>query len=131
MSPFLLETDQYFAQPELMAYVRSERIMPMPMPRELTFRTTVSLSIWDGDETELDLVIKYEINRGQPETGAGYLADPANYDPGSADEVYIRSILLISNSQAVAVPLWLDRLIRQDNALAASMISEAAEREAA
>lgn len=44
MSPFLLETDQYFAQPELMAWLRSERIMPMPKsevrrptPRELAF----------------------------------------------------------------------------------------------
>lgn len=80
------------------------------MARELTFRTTVSLAIWDGDETELDLVINYEVE---------------------ADELYIRSILLISNSQAVAVPSWLDRLIRQDEALAASMISEATEREAA
>ncbi|HWK65362.1 MAG TPA: hypothetical protein VNS34_10500 [Rhizobiaceae bacterium] len=80
------------------------------MARELTFRTTVSLSIWDGDETELDLVIKYELEAG---------------------ELYIRSILLISNSQAVAVPSWLDRLIRQDDALAASMVAEAAEREAA
>lgn len=30
MPPFLTETDQYFAQPELMAVLRSERIMPMP-----------------------------------------------------------------------------------------------------
>lgn len=80
------------------------------MARELTFRTTVSLSIWDGDETELDLVIKYEVE---------------------ADELYIRSILLISNSQQLAVPSWLDRLIRQDEALAKSVISEANEREAA
>lgn len=70
----------------------------------LTFRTHLSLAIWDGGETEVDLIIKYQVNRGTPEVGAGYLADPAGYDPGSPDEIDIVSVQLFRNGIELFVP---------------------------
>jgi hypothetical protein len=93
----------------------------------LSFRTTISLSIFDGSEEELDLIIRYEFNPGTPETGAGYLADPMAYDPGSADEINIVSITLIRKQIAVLIPRWLDRMIREDEALMSCLAEEAKE----
>lgn len=93
----------------------------------LTFRTHLSLASWDGGETEVDLIIKYQVNRGTPETGAGYLADPAGYDPGSPDEIDIVSVQLFRNSIELFVPKWIDTLIRSDEALLASLSAEAKE----
>lgn len=93
----------------------------------LTFRTHLSLAIWDGGETEVDLIIKYQVSRGTPEVGAGYLADPAGYDPGSPDEIDIHEITLIRNSTELYVPKWLTAFIRNDEALLASLSEEAME----
>ncbi len=94
------------------------------MPR---FRTTLSIAIFDGDETEFDMVIDYELIRGMPETGAGYLADPAAYGPGSPDDVSLKTIYLMRNGIAHVVPSLIQSLICDDEALKASLIAEAKE----
>lgn len=92
-----------------------------------TFRSKFHMSIGDGGESEVDLVIKFEVKRGTPEVGAGYLADPAGYDPGSPDEIDIVSVQLFRNSIELFVPKWIDTLIRSDEALLASLSAEAKE----
>lgn len=92
-----------------------------------TFRSEFHMSIWDGGESEVDLVIKYRITRGTPEVGAGYLADPAGYNPGSPDEIDIVSVQLFRNGTELFVPKWIDTLIRSDEALLASLSAEAHE----
>ncbi|WP_019170711.1 hypothetical protein [Pseudaminobacter salicylatoxidans] len=94
------------------------------MPR---FRTTLSIAVLDGNETEFDLVIDYELIRGTPETGAGYLADPAAYDTGSPDDVSFKTIYLMRNGIAHVVPSLIQNLICDDEALKASLIAEAKE----
>ena len=56
------------------------------MSKRYTYATTLS---WGGDEptAELEVECSYEVAWGTPETGAGYLADPYRYDPGSGDAV--------------------------------------------
>lgn len=93
----------------------------------LTFRSHLSLAFWDGGESEVDLIIKYQVNRGTPETGAGYVADPAGYDPGSPDEIDIVSVQIFRNGIELFVPKWIDQLIRSDEALLASLSEEAME----
>jgi len=93
----------------------------------LTFCTHLSLAVWDGDEVDLDLIIKFECKRGTPETGAGYLADPAGYDPGSADEITIHEITLVRNNTELFVPKWLEAVIRADEKLRESLVAEALE----
>ena len=94
----------------------------------LAFRTHLSLAVWDGGEAEVDLVIKYQVERGTPEVGVGYLADPARYDPGSPDEIDIVSVQLFRNGIELFVPKWIDALIRSDEALLASLSAEAKEK---
>lgn len=40
-----------------------------------------------GDPGFIELRIHFDFTPGTPETGRGYLADPAHYDPGSGHEV--------------------------------------------
>jgi hypothetical protein len=44
---------------------------------------------WGGDvpTAEVEVEVSYGVAWGSPETGAGYMADPYNYDPGSPDVV--------------------------------------------
>lgn len=50
------------------------------------FTTTLSVNLggdipdWEGEVT-----VSFEFTPGTPETGAGYMADPHKYDPGSPD----------------------------------------------
>ena len=52
------------------------------MTKRYTYATTLS---WGGDTptAELEVECTYSVDWGTPETGRGYLADPAGYDPGS------------------------------------------------
>ena len=42
---------------------------------------------YGGDPGHIEIRIHYNFTPGIPETGRGYLADPALYDPGSGHEV--------------------------------------------
>jgi hypothetical protein len=90
------------------------------------FRTNMSISIWDGTEKEFELVIHYTVTPGMPEVGRGYLADPANYDPGSPDEVfYDRITLMTEGGLGVKVmPTWMVEMVRTDDDLRKSVLAE-------
>ncbi|PSH68558.1 hypothetical protein CU102_12400 [Phyllobacterium brassicacearum] len=94
-----------------------------------TFETKLEQSIHCGDDHSFDLQIKFEFTKGEPESGAGYLADPAHYDPGSDHDVTIKSIMLIVGDQPETIPVWMDTLIRNDHDLRGSMIEYALEQE--
>lgn len=46
-----------------------------------TYRYTTSLEDPRGNDAEVH--VSYKVHWGTPETGAGYMADPYKYDPGS------------------------------------------------
>lgn len=52
------------------------------------YRYSASLS-WGGDAptAEVEVEVSFSVAWGSPETGRGYMADPAKYDPGSPDVV--------------------------------------------
>lgn len=60
------------------------------------YRYACTLS-WGGDEptAEIDVTVSYSVAWGSPESGAGYMADPASYDPGSGDVVEDIKILTV------------------------------------
>ncbi|HXJ61924.1 MAG TPA: hypothetical protein VNU68_35240 [Verrucomicrobiae bacterium] len=49
--------------------------------------TTFEYDAPAGDPGFVELRIHFDFTPGTPETGRGYLADPARYDPGSGHEV--------------------------------------------
>lgn len=89
-----------------------------------TFRTTLSLSIFDGGEHEVVLLITYRFEKAYPATAI---------DPGSDASAEIQSIRLISEDGAreFAVPQWMDNLIDADEALHDSLVANAQEDEVA
>jgi hypothetical protein len=52
------------------------------------YSTTLSFGS-DGEPnySEVDVTVSYTVAWGSPESGAGYMADPYRYDPGSPDVV--------------------------------------------
>lgn len=91
----------------------------------LTFCTHLSLAVRDGDEVDLDLIIKFECKRGMPETGR--FGPVEGYDPGSPDEIEIHEITLVRNNTELFVPKWLEAVIRADEKLRESLVAEALE----
>lgn len=83
-----------------------------------------------ADEHEVE--VSYTVAWGSPETGAGYMADPYKYDPGSPDEVEELRLELVDgepgpfDQEAEAMVL---QTLAQDHTEA--MLQEAREREAA
>lgn len=54
------------------------------------YRYATTLAFGDDGEpgyAEVDVEVSYTVAWGSPETGAGYMADPYKYDPGSPDVV--------------------------------------------
>jgi len=58
------------------------------MPTRYRYATTLSFGS-DGEPnySEVEVEVSFTVAWGSPETGAGYMADPYKYDPGSPDEV--------------------------------------------
>lgn len=53
-----------------------------------TYSTCLSFGTdGEADYCEMDVTVSFTVAWGSPETGAGYMADPYNYDPGSPDVV--------------------------------------------
>jgi hypothetical protein len=58
------------------------------MATRYAYATTLEYSTGDAPEVdEVEVEVSYTVAWGSPESGAGYLADPYKYDPGSPDEV--------------------------------------------
>lgn len=59
------------------------------MTRRFKYETTLDFGAGEGstDYIELDVRVTHTVAWGSPETGRGYMADPALYDPGSPDVV--------------------------------------------
>lgn len=95
-------------------------------PRQ--YETTLALSIAGGGETELDLTITYTVSPGSPETGRGYMADPAKYDPGSSDELNIESFTL-SRCDVISLD-WLMWQFHSDDTLREAILADWRETEA-
>lgn len=59
------------------------------MTRRYTYETTLAFGgeVDSTDYVELDVRVTHTMAWGSPESGAGYMADPALYDPGSPDVV--------------------------------------------
>lgn len=58
------------------------------MGRRYTYTTCLSFGTdGEADYCEMDVTVSFAVAWGSPETGRGYMADPAGYDPGSPDEV--------------------------------------------
>lgn len=58
------------------------------MATRYTYATTLTFStgvVPEVDEVEVE--VSFTVAWGSPETGAGYMADPYKYDPGSPDEI--------------------------------------------
>lgn len=87
--------------------------------KPLRFETPVSLSIWEGGETELMLVIMFTVSKGSPAS----LTGPEEYP-----QVEIASARLFHKvkgraASEVSVPTWLDDVIEGDEDLSASLLS--------
>ena len=97
------------------------------MPTRYRYATTLDF----GDD-EHEVEVSYTVAWGSPETGAGYMADPYKYDPGSPDEVEDLRLELVDgepgpfDQEAEAMVL---QDIGQNHTEA--MLQEAREREAA
>jgi len=77
-----------------------------------TFKTTLTLDVFNGSITELDLVVIYTATKGTP----------ASYgDPGSPDEIEIIGLRLANEASALHLPAWLDDLICDDESLKLSL----------
>jgi hypothetical protein len=87
--------------------------------------TTMHVDFGDGDQHDCMLSLGYEYTPGTPEVGAGYLADPRNYDAGSAPEIIITDIQINVNGVKHLAPDWLAALVRDDAMLEAFLIGEA------
>lgn len=53
-----------------------------------TYSTCLSFGTdGEADYSEMDVTVSFTVAWGSPEIGAGYMADPFKYDPGSPDVV--------------------------------------------
>lgn len=58
------------------------------MATQYTYATTLTYSTGAVPEVdEVEVEVTFTVAWGSPETGAGYMADPYKYDPGSPDEI--------------------------------------------
>jgi hypothetical protein len=89
---------------------------------------------WGGDvpTAEVEVEVSYTVAWGSPETGAGYMADPYLYDPGSPDEVELVMLELI-DGQPGPFDQEAEAMILQEIAQhhTEAMLEEARAREAA
>ena len=90
----------------------------------------------EADYAEFDVEVSFTVAWGSPETGAGYMADPYAYDPGSPDEVEDLRVELIDGQPRAAwtypstfEAMILDELDREPHL--ADMLAEARNAEAA
>lgn len=93
------------------------------MPRDRTFRTTLSLGIFDGGEFELSLIVTYCFTKAYPATAI----DPG--EPASAEIQKVR-LLAEDGTREFTVPQWLESLIETDEALHDSLVADALEDDA-
>lgn len=104
------------------------------MPTRYTHSTCLAFGT-DGepDYCELDVTVSYAVAWGSPETGAGYMADPYKYDPGSPDEVEDIRLELVDGRPITGCEFIEPVLSRfeEDDDLRAAMLEEARQREAA
>lgn len=87
----------------------------------------------EADYCELDVEVSFAVAWGSPETGAGYMADPYKYDPGSPDEVEDIRLELVDGKPITGCEFIEPVLSRfeEDDDLREAMLEEARQREAA
>ena len=82
-----------------------------------TFRTTFALSLADGGEHEIDLVLTYRFAPGYPDS---------RDEPGQPDSAEIVGARIVPpGGVEVDVPAWLPPLIETDEGLLAALVEDA------
>lgn len=82
----------------------------------------------EADYCEMDVTVSFSVAWGSPQSGAGYLADPALYDPGSADvveDIRVESIDGKPPTNRVLAAMILDQIDGPTDVHTREMIAEA------
>lgn len=91
--------------------------------KPLRFETPVSISIWEGGETELTLVIMFTVSKHTPTS----LAGPEEYLQVEMASARLFSKIKGQSATELSIPTWLDEVIDGDEDLRASLLSAWAE----
>lgn len=90
------------------------------MNHSFKFVSDVSISLFEGDETEFKLIVAYDYTPEQAATLE---------EPGYGANVEITDISLISSTlQPLITPGWFDAMVRADESFASSLIADAEDR---
>lgn len=96
-----------------------------------TYSTCLSFGTdGEADYCEMDVTVSFTVAWGSPETGAGYMADPYKYDPGSPDVVEDIKVESIDGNPPgeygpVTVAMILDQLDGPTDVHTREMLAEA------
>lgn len=89
--------------------------------------TSVFIDITGGKSNEFILAVEYDFTPEVREVGAGYLADPRDYDCGAPAEATISDMQLLhaDDRSEVSIPGWFAAMVRNDGEFHAFLVNEA------